>query len=243
MVTAVATVNLLQSVSNSSPNSRVFLSGSSEMFGKAIHSPQDEETKFRPRNIYGSSKVFSYLAAKNYIEAANVFCSTGIFFNHESPLRGLEFVTRRVTNAVARIKAGLQSSLTVGNLSSLRDWGYAPEYVEAARQVLAYDQPSEFVLATGTSTSVREFVQMAFRAADIDIQFSGGGLTEQGFEVKTGRVIVSVDERLFRPMEDCPLVGDASKARRILGWSAKTPVNELVRLMVENDLFRSKVTS
>ena len=155
----------------------------------------------------------------------------------------MEFVTRRVTNAVARIKSGRQSSLTVGNLSALRDWGYAPEYVEAARKVLAHDQPSEFVIATGVSTSVREFVQMAFRAADIEIQFSGEGLDEKGFEISSGRVIVSVDEQLFRAMEEYPLVGDASKARKVLGWAPTTPVKELVRLMVESDIYRSRGTN
>jgi len=243
MVSAVATVNLLDSVSRASPNSKVFLSGSSEMFGKAMSSPQDEGTQFRPRNLYGSSKVFSYFAANNYRESADVFCSTGIFFNHESPLRSLEFVTRRVTDAVARIKAGRQSGLTVGNLSAVRDWGFAPEYVEAARKVLAHDQPSEFVLATGISTSVREFVQMAFRAANLEIQFSGEGLNEQGFESTTGRVIVSVDEQLFRAMEEFPLVGDASKARKVLGWAPTTPVKELVRLMVESDIYLSRGTN
>jgi GDPmannose 4,6-dehydratase len=243
MVTAVATVNLLDAVSRFSPSSRIFLAGSSEMFGNALQYPQHEATQFRPRNIYGSSKVFAYLAANNYRESAKVYCSTGIFYNHESPLRGLEFVTRKVTHAVAKIKAGNQTSLSVGNLSAERDWGYAEEYVDAVRLVLAHDEPGEFVLATGISTSVREFVQMAFRAADLEVEFTGEGLYEQGFEVKSGRVLVSVHEKHFRPLDQVPLVGDASKARQVLGWTAKTPVHELVRLMVESDLSRLSKSS
>ena len=236
MVTAVATVNVLEAVSKFSPNSKVFLAGSSEMFGDAPYYPQNETTVFRPRNIYGSSKVFAFLAANNYRESAGLFCSTGIFYNHESPLRGLEFVTRKVTDSVAKVKLGQLPSMTVGNLSALRDWGYAPEYVDAVRLVLARDKPGEFVLATGISTSVREFVQMSFRAADIEVEFDGEGLLERGFDVKSGRVLVSVDEKYYRPVEAIPLVGDPSKANRILGWQAKTPVHDLVRLMVESDL-------
>jgi GDPmannose 4,6-dehydratase len=240
MVTAVGTVNLLEAVSKFSPHSRVFLAGSSEMFGEAPDHPQDENTGFRPRNIYGSSKVFASLAAKNYLDSADVFCSTGIFYNHESPLRGLEFVTRKVTDSVAKVKLGKLPGLTVGNLSALRDWGYAPEYVDAARLVLAHDEPGEFVLATGISTSVRELVQMSFRATDIEIEFDGEGLEERGFDVKSGKVLVAVNEKYYRPVEAVPLVGDPSKAKKILGWQAKTPVHDLVRLMVESDLALSR---
>jgi GDPmannose 4,6-dehydratase len=206
------------------------------MFGAADSSPQNEDSKFSPRNIYGSAKVFAHNVTENYRQNNNLFASAGILYNHESPLRGEEFVTRKITRQVAKIKLKKQSELRIGNLSSLRDWGFAPEYAQAMRLVLGHDSPDTFVIASGVATSVRDFVKFAFSAVDIEVAFEGSGLAEVGVDQKTGEQIVSVDSDFYRPSETVTLVGDPEKAERILGWRAKTKISEIVGIMVQEDL-------
>ena len=240
MVTGVATVNLLEAIAQFSTNTKLLVAGSSEMFGLAETAPQSELSRFSPRNIYGSSKVFAHLASLNYRAGNAEFSSTAILFNHESPLRGPEFVTRKVTKTVAKIKYGHASKLLLGNLSSERDWGYAPEYVSAMRKIMDYEQPETFVVATGKSTTVRDFVRMSFAAASMEVEFSGNGLDEVGYEVKSGRELVSVYPEHFRPTEAVPLIGDPRKAESLIGWKAKVDVQEIAGKMVESDLYAAR---
>lgn len=236
LVTAFAPVNILESISQFSGKTRFFQAGSSEMFGTAASSPQNEGSDFSPRNIYGSAKVFAESATVNYRETKGIFSASGILFNHESPLRGEEFVTRKITRQVAKIKASKSDQLKIGNLSALRDWGYAPEYVQAMRLILGHNNPETFVLSSGVATSVRDFVIAAFNAIDLDVVFEGEGLSEIGFDNASGRQILSVDAAFYREAETVTLVGDPSKADRVLGWKAETPVWDIVRIMVEEDL-------
>ena len=210
---------VLESVKQAAPKCKVYFAGSSEMFGNAPETPQNEETKFSPRSPYGISKVTGYDLSRNYREAYGLFVCSGILFNHESPRRGFEFVTRKITSHVARIKQGLIDKLPLGNLDACRDWGFAGDYVVAMWQMLQQPQPADFVIATGESHSVREFCDVAFRCAGLDWQKH-----------------VVVDPDFYRPAEIHQLIGDASRARRELGWSSTTPFEDLVRNMVENDL-------
>ncbi len=210
---------VLESVKQAAPKCKVYYAGSSEMFGNAPETPQNEETKFSPRSPYGISKVTGYDLSRNYREAYGLFVCSGILFNHESPRRGFEFVTRKITSHVARIKQGLIDKLPLGNLDACRDWGFAGDYVVAMWQMLQQPQPSDFVIATGESHSVREFCDVAFRCAGLDWQKH-----------------VVVDPDFYRPAEIHQLIGDASRARRELGWSSTTSFEDLVRSMVEHDL-------
>jgi GDPmannose 4,6-dehydratase len=210
---------VLESVKQAAPKCRVYFAGSSEMFGNAPETPQNEGTKFSPRSPYGISKVTGYDLSRNYREAYGLFVCSGILFNHESPRRGFEFVTRKITSHVARIKKGLIDKLPLGNLDASRDWGFAGDYVVAMWQMLRQPQPRDFVIATGESHSVREFCEIAFRCAGLDWQKH-----------------VVVDPDFYRPAEIHQLIGDASRARRELGWSSMTSFEELVRSMVEHDL-------
>jgi GDPmannose 4,6-dehydratase len=236
MVSGYAVVNLLEAINQVSRTTKFFQAGSSEMFGAAESSPQNEKSKFSPRNIYGSAKVFAHNVTENYRQNSNLFASAGILYNHESPLRGEEFVTRKITRQVAKIKLNKQSELRIGNLSSLRDWGFAPEYAQAMRLVLGHDSPDTFVIASGVATSVRDFVKFAFSAVDIEVAFEGSGLAEVGVDQKTGKQVISVDSDFYRPSETVTLVGDPEKAERILGWTAKTKISEIVGIMVQEDL-------
>jgi GDPmannose 4,6-dehydratase len=209
---------------------------SSEMFGKVTESPQNEKTPFHPRSPYAAAKAFAHAMAVNYRESYGMFICSGILFNHESPLRGLEFVTRKITNSVAKIKHGLQEDLKLGNLDACRDWGYAPEYVEAIWLMLQQMEPDDYVIATGESHSVRDFADAALGAAGIDIEWSGSGTEERGIDKKSGRTLVSVDPDFFRPADVLDLKGDYSKANKKFGWSPKTTFKELVRVMVEHDI-------
>lgn len=238
MVTGIGTLNLLLAIARSCPTSRFFQAGSSEMFGEAEVSPQDEGSHFHPRNIYASSKLFSHSIVTNFREAQGLFASTAILYNHESPLRGEQFVTRKITSAVARISLGMQSKLEIGNLDSIRDWGYAPEYVSAMRRVINFDFPDTFVLATGKGTSVREFVRLAFQAIDIEVEFDGQGLSEKGHNKGTGQEIVSVNSEFFRLAESVSLVGNPKKAEDLLGWKATKSLSEIIREMVVADISR-----
>lgn len=213
------THSLFAALREAAPQCRAFLAGSSEMFGSANTSPQNEQTQFRPRSLYGISKLSSYHLVRNYRELQKMFVAVGILYNHESPRRGHNFVTRKITFSAARIKLGLQDKLALGNLEADRDWGYAPEYVEAMWRMLQVDEPTDFVLSTGKTHTVREFVKSAFDAVGLDYS----------------KYVVQ-DERFFRPSEQIKLVGDASKAKKLLGWEAKTPLANIVHEMVQSDL-------
>jgi len=220
------------------PSMRFYQASSSEMFGKVRETPQNEETPFYPRSPYGVAKVYGHFITVNYRESYDLFAVSGILFNHESPRRGLEFVTRKVTDGVARIASGLQETLRLGNLSAERDWGYAADYVEAMWRMLQRDEPADYVVGTGESHSVRELVEAAFRAVDVELEWEGEGVEECGRDAGTGKVRVVVDPEFFRPAEVDHLVADPAKARRDLGWAPSVTFVELVRLMVEGDMER-----
>jgi GDPmannose 4,6-dehydratase len=206
------------------------------MFGKAQEVPQRETTPFYPRSPYGVAKVYAYWLTVNYREAYGLFATNGILFNHESPRRGETFVSRKITRAVGRIRHGLQDRLYLGNLEARRDWGFAGDYVDAMWRMLQHDVPEDFVIATGTTRSVREFCALAFARAGLDVEWRGSESTEKGFERGTDRVLVELDPRYLRPTEVDLLLGDASKAKEKLGWTPRTSFEELVNAMVDSDL-------
>jgi len=214
---------------------KIYQASTSELFGKVVETPQKETTPFYPRSPYGVAKMYAYWITKNYREAYGIFGSNGILFNHESPRRGETFVTRKITLAAAAIKLGKQEKMYLGNLNSKRDWGYAKDYVEGMWRILQYKQPDDFVLATGETHSVREFVELAFKHLDIEIEWKGEGVDEKGYDKKTGKVLVEVDPRYFRPTEVDLLLGDPSKAKRELGWTPSTKFADLVKMMVLSD--------
>ena len=239
-VDAVGTLRILDAIRETEVKTRFYQASSSEMFGKAREFPQNELTPFYPRSPYGIAKLYSHWITVNYREAYNIFACSGILFNHESPRRGKRFVTRKVTRAVAKIHYGLQDKLYLGNLNAKRDWGYAPEYVEAMWMVLQEDKPDDYVIATGKAHSVREFAEEAFKQINIELEWSGKGVNEVGKDSKTGKILVEVDPRYFRPTDVDFLVGDASKAKEKLGWQPKVKFEELVKIMVESDLEAEK---
>lgn len=215
---------------------RIYQASTSEMFGKVRETPQKETTPFYPRSPYAAAKVYAYWIIKNYRESYGMYACNGILFNHESERRGQTFVTRKITMALARIKQGKQKKLYLGNLDSKRDWGYAKEYVEAMWLMLQQKKPEDYVIATGETHSVREFVEEACKLLDMEIEWKGKGLDEKGIDKKTGKTIIEIDERYFRPTEVDLLLGDPSKAKKELKWEAKTKFKELVRKMVEYDM-------
>jgi len=215
---------------------RFYQASSSEMFGKASVAPQNESTPFYPRSPYGAAKLYAHWITVNYREAYGMFACSGILFNHESPRRGENFVTRKVTLSLAHILDGSLDKLYLGNLNALRDWGYAKDYVEGMWQMLQQDQPGDYVLASGKQHSIRQWVEEAFGLCGIDIEWNGKGPDEKGVEKGTGRVLVEVDPKYFRPTEVENLLGDAGKAKKELGWKPKTSFKELVRMMLEHDL-------
>ncbi len=215
---------------------RFYQASTSELFGKAQEIPQKETTPFYPRSPYGVAKLYSYWIIVNYREAYGIHASNGILFNHESPIRGETFVTRKITRAVSRIKLGLQKKLFLGNLNAKRDWGFAGDYVEAMWLMLQQKEPDDYVIATGEARTVREFCQLAFQEAGIDLAWEGQGVEEKGLEQKTGRVLVEVDPAYFRPTEVDMLIGDSSKAREKLGWTPRLSFSELIKLMVKSDI-------
>jgi GDPmannose 4,6-dehydratase len=237
-INSLGTLRLLEVIRTVKPDTKFYQASTSEMFGKVKTLPLNEDSYFYPRSPYAISKLFAHWITVNYREAYNIFACSGILFNHESPLRGTEFITRKVSLAVARIKYGKQDKLVVGNLDAKRDWGYAPEYVYGMYLMLQNDKPDDFVLATGEAHSVREFIEEAFRVAGFEIYWEGRGLEEKGRDAKTGKVLVEVSPEFYRPAEVDVLVGDYSKAKRILGWEPKTTFKELVRIMVEEDMRR-----
>ncbi len=214
---------------------KFYQASTSELYGKVVETPQNENTPFYPRSPYGAAKIYGYWITINYREAYNIFASNGILFNHESPRRGETFVTRKITMAASAIKLGLQDKLFLGNLNAKRDWGYAKDYVEAMWLMLQYYKPDDFVIATGETHSVREFTELAFKELDIDIIWEGKDANEKGYDKKTGKCIIEVDPRYFRPTEVDILLGDPSKAKKELGWQPKTTFYDLVKMMVKSD--------
>ena len=235
---ALGTLRLLEAIRilGLEKKTRFYQASTSEMFGKVQEIPQKETTPFYPRSPYAAAKVYSYWICVNYREAYGIYASNGILFNHESPIRGETFVTRKITRAVARIKLGLQSKLYLGNLDSKRDWGHARDYVVAQWKILQQDEPDDFVIATGKQYSVREFVDAGFSEVGITLIWEGAGVDEKGINVETGDVLVEVDPRYFRPTEVETLLGDPSKAKVKLGWEAKIPLHDMVAEMVRDDL-------
>jgi GDPmannose 4,6-dehydratase len=239
-VTGVGVLNLLEAIRVVNPRIRFYQASTSEMFGKVRAVPQCEDTPFYPRSPYGIAKLFAHWSTVNYRESYDIFATSGILFNHESPLRGREFVTRKITDAVAKIKLGKQSVLELGNLDAKRDWGFASEYVEGMWRMLQANRPDTYVLATGRTETVRDFVKMAFAAAGTQLEWSGRDERETGVDISTGRLLVRVNPRYFRPAEVDLLIGDASKAHAELGWEARTTLEQLCQMMVAADLARNE---
>jgi len=240
---AVGVLRLLDAIRETGIRTKFYQASTSELYGKVREIPQTENTPFYPRSPYGVAKLYGYWIVKNYREAYNMFAVNGILFNHESPRRGENFVTRKITISASRIKLGLQDKLYLGNLNAKRDWGYAKDYVEAMWMMLQASKPEDYVIATGETHSVREFCEHAFRALDIEIQWKGKGVNEVGIDKKTGKEIIGVNPRYFRPSEVDILIGDSSKAQQELGWKPKVTFEELVRLMVNADFERIKKLS
>ncbi len=235
---ALGTLRILEAIRllGLSDKSRFYQASTSELYGKAQEVPQNEKTPFYPRSPYGVAKLYAYWITINYREAYNIFASNGILFNHESPIRGETFVTRKITRAAARISQGVQARLYLGNLDSERDWGHANDYIEGMWRILQHDKPEDFVLATGISTSIRDFTTQAFSEAGISLEWSGSGVDEVGKNSQTGKLLVSVDPTYFRPTEVDLLVGDATKAKEKLGWSPTCDLKQLISEMISSDL-------
>ena len=239
-ITGIGALNLLEAIRTIDKNIRFYQASTSEMFGEVQAIPQTESTPFYPRSPYGVAKLFAHWSTINYRESYGIFGTSGILFNHESPLRGEEFVTRKITDAVARIKLGQQQLLELGNLDAKRDWGYAAEYVEGMWRMLQADEPDTYVLATGRTETVRDFVRMACKAAEIDVEFTGSNEAESAVDTQSGKTIVRVNPYFYRPAEVDLLVGDATKASEKLGWTATTSLEALCAMMVEADLRRNQ---
>jgi len=238
MITGLGALNLLEAIRLVDTGIRFYQASTSEMFGKVQTIPQTETTPFYPRSPYGVAKLYAHWMTINYRESYNIHGSCGILFNHESPLRGLEFVTRKITDAVARIKLGKLDTLALGNLDAKRDWGFAKEYVDGMVKIMRAETADTYVLATNRTETVRDFVRMAFRAVDIELEFRGHGDSETAIDTATGATVVRVDPAFYRPAEVELLIGDPAKAKDELGWEATTTLEELCQLMVEADLRR-----
>jgi GDPmannose 4,6-dehydratase len=234
-VTALGTIRLLEAMRELGLDCRFYQASSSEMFGKVTEIPQTENTPFYPRSPYGAAKVFAFNMTRNYREAYGIFAVNGILFNHESPRRGETFVTRKITRAVARIKAGKQDRLYLGNLDARRDWGYAGDYVEAMWLMMQAKEPDDYVIATGMTHSVREFCELAFAKAGLELKWRGSGIEEAGIG-PNGQILVEIDPRYMRPTEVDLLQGDASKAYNKMGWRFNVSLEKLVEMMVKADL-------
>jgi GDPmannose 4,6-dehydratase len=237
--TSIGVINILEAIRHTDIQIKLFQASSSEMFGKIDTSPQTEETKFYPRNPYGVSKAFAHMMSINYRESYNIFVCIGILYNHESHLRGDIFVTRKITNSVAKIKLGKLDILKLGNLDAQRDWGYAKEYIEAMYKMMQETEPDTYILATGKAHSVRHFVTMAFKAVDIELEFSGSGEKEFAIDKKTKKVVLEVNPIFYRPLETELLIGNPKKIKDKLGWESKTSLEDICKIMVEADLKRN----
>jgi len=248
-ITALGTTRLLEAIRRSGAKARFYQASSSEMFGSSAP-PQNEKTIFHPRSPYAAAKVYSYWMTVNYREGYNMYACNGILFNHESPRRGETFVTRKITRALANIIAGKQKKLYLGNLEAKRDWGFAPEYVECQWLILQQERPDDYVIGTGESHSVREFVELAFKYAGVEIEWQGDGLNERGIvrsfksaDLKRGDTVIAIDPQYFRPAEVDYLLADASKAREKLNWKPRVAFEELVKIMVDADMELAGLTS
>lgn len=239
-ITGLGALNLLEAVRIVNPLIRFYQASTSEMFGKVEEVPQTERTPFYPRSPYGTAKLFAHWSTVNYREAYGIFASSGILFNHESPLRGIEFVTRKITDGLSKIHLGYEKQLELGNLDAKRDWGYASEYVEGMWKMLQHTKADTFVLATGITKTVRDFVTIAGRVLGMDISFEGEGSSEIGIDVSSGKIIVKVNPMFYRPAEVDLLVGNASKAAQELDWQPGTSLESLCESMVSSDLRRNK---
>jgi GDPmannose 4,6-dehydratase len=238
-ITGLGALNLLEAIRLVNPKIRFYQASTSEMFGKVQAVPQDETTPFYPRSPYGVAKLFAHWMTVNYRESYGIFGASGILFNHESPLRGREFVTRKITDGAAKIKLGQLDTLELGNLDAKRDWGFAREYVDGMHRMLQVSEPETYVLATHRTETVRDFVRMAFKAIDIELDFQGSGVDERGTDMRTGKTLIRVNPRFYRPAEVDLLIGNPAKAKRVLDWESRTTLEELCRMMVEADLRRN----
>lgn len=239
-VTGLGALHLLEAIRIVNPKIKYYQASTSEMFGKVHESPQTENTFFHPRSPYGVAKLFAHWSTVNYRESYGLFGVSGILFNHESPLRGKEFVTRKISDAVARISINKLNVLELGNLDARRDWGFAQEYVVAMHLMMQHHTPETFVVATNRTESVRNFVSLAFKAIGTEIEWKGSGVNETGFDVKSGALRVKINPAFYRPAEVDHLTGDSSRAAQLLGWSAKTSLEELCSMMVTEDIRRNE---
>ncbi|HEX2968903.1 MAG TPA: GDP-mannose 4,6-dehydratase [Bacteroidales bacterium] len=239
-VDGVGTLRFLDAIKETGLKTRFYQASTSELYGKVQEVPQTETTPFYPRSPYAAAKLYAYWIVVNYREAYNVFASNGILFNHESERRGKTFVTRKITVAASKIILGQQEKLLLGNLDSKRDWGYAPEYVEGMWRILQADDPDDYVLATNETHTIREFVEETFKALGDEIQWSGHGKEEKGILKSTGKEVIAIDSRYFRPTEVDLLIGDPSKAKHKLGWKPRITFKELVKIMVQSDFEKAK---
>jgi GDPmannose 4,6-dehydratase len=235
-ITGLGPLYILEAIRQSGKNIKFYQASSSELYGKVHETPQNENTVFHPRSPYGVAKLFAHWSSINYRESYDIFTANGILFNHESPIRGYEFVTRKITNTVAKIKYGFVDEIKLGNLDAKRDWGFAGDYVIMMYKMLQTDAPEDFVIATGVTTPVRDFVKWAFSAANIDIIFEGKGIDECGYDKLSGKKILSILPEFFRPAEVDLLLGDTSKAKKMLDWQPETSVKELIEMMIDYDL-------
>ncbi len=240
-VTGLGTLRILDAIRDSNIDTRFYQAASSEMFGKVVETPQIETTPFYPRSPYGCAKVYAFWITKNYRESYNMHASNGILFNHESPRRGETFVTRKISRGLARIRLGLDECIYLGNLDAKRDWGYAKDYVYAMWLMLQQPEPDDYVIATNETHSVREFVEESARLLGFDLEWRGKGLEETAVDAKTGNTIVRIDPAYFRPAEVDLLIGNPSKASRVLGWKPEATFRELVKLMVDSDMERESL--
>jgi GDPmannose 4,6-dehydratase len=239
-ITGLGPLHLLEAIRIVNPKIKFYQASTSEMFGKVQAIPQTEETPFYPRSPYGVAKLYAHWMTINYRESYDIFGSSGILFNHESPLRGREFVTRKITDAVAKIKLGKLDCLELGNLDAKRDWGFAKDYVDGMYRMLQAEKPDTFVLATNRTETIRDFVSMAFKAIDIDLEFKDKGEQEVAIDKATGKTLMKVNPKFYRPAEVELLIGDPSKAKAILKWEPKTQLEELCSMMVKADITRNK---
>ncbi len=236
MITGIGVTHLLEAIRIINKDIKFYQASTSELYGKVQEVPQKETTPFYPRSPYGVSKLYAHWMVTNYRESYDMFACSGILFNHESPLRGMEFVTRKISDSVAKISTGLQDCLELGNLDASRDWGYAPEYVDGMYKMLQHEKPDSFILATSKAYTVRQFAEFTFNVVGIDIKWEGSGISERGINSKTGKTIVKVNKEFFRLAEVDALIGDYSKAEKELGWVPMTHIENICQVMVESDL-------